>query len=153
MPSHIRAKIAALPPEIAFNDPDAVKRILAEDAMCESVFTGESCIFPDMPTPNQYPDVVQLDKTSTAFAVLVSGQIVATCASVRENDACAEAYVYTELEFRRRGYGAQVTAAWARHIMVQGKVPFYSYAGDNAASLGLARRLHLIPYAAVVVYD
>jgi len=85
--------------------------------------------------------------------VLVSGQIVATCESVRENDACAEAYVYTATGFRRRGYGAQGTAAWAHHIMVQGKVPFYSYARDNVASLGLARCLHLIPYAAVVAYD
>ncbi|MBI1930429.1 GNAT family N-acetyltransferase [Candidatus Poribacteria bacterium] len=117
-----------MPPESAFNDPEAVKRILAEDAICDEVFIGESCIFPDMPTPNQYPDVVQLDKTSTAFAVLVSGQIVAACESVRENDACAEAYVYTAPGFRRRGYGAQVTAAWAHHLMVQGKVPFYSYA-------------------------
>ena len=149
----LRTKIAALPLEQAFNDHEQVKRILAEDEVCSDVFIGESCIFSVPPPSNQFPLAVQLHETPTSFAIKVDEKVVAACNSVRENDVCAEAYVYTEPEFRRRGYGAQVTAAWGYHLVQNGKVPFYSYAYDNLISQSLTQRLNLACFSAVVAYE
>src|SRR4051794_13938248 len=45
---------------------------------------------------------------------------------------------------RGRGLGARVTAAWARAVSDLGRLPMYSTAWDNAASLAIARKLQLI---------
>jgi hypothetical protein len=40
-----------------------------------------------------------------------------------------------------------VVAAWRDAVEVDGRVPMYSTSWDNVASLGIARKLALIPYA------
>jgi hypothetical protein len=63
--------------------------------------------------------------------------------SVRESDRAAECAVETTESKRRRGLGRQVTAAWATHVLAQGKVPFYSHKTEKEVSRALARSLGL----------
>jgi hypothetical protein len=152
---HIRERVAMLPPEMVFGDHEAVKKILADDAPVETIWAGKSYIFPSILASADYPDTVRLDRatgTRPVYAVRVADQIVATCESVRENDAAAEAWVQTLPEFRRRGYARQVTAAWAQDLLHQGKLPFYSHNMDNLPSQGVARSLGLIQFVEGVGY-
>jgi hypothetical protein len=80
-------------------------------------------------------------------AVVVEGQAVAVCRSVRRSALAVEAGVDTVEGFRGRGWGVAVTALWARAAAAQGLVPCYSTQDENAASLGLARSLGLVPFA------
>jgi GNAT acetyltransferase len=152
---HIRERVAMLPPEMVFGDHEAVKQVLADDAPVEAIWTGRSYIFPSILARADYPDTVRLDRatnTQPVYAVRVADQIVATCESVRENDAAAEAWVQTLPGFRRRGYARQVTAAWAQGVLDQGKTPFYSHSLDNLASQGVARSLGLVPFIDAIAY-
>ena len=65
--------------------------------------------------------------------------------SVRENERCGEAWVYTDPPFRHLGLARQVISAWAQSMIAAGKVPFYSHKMTNIASANLANRLELQP--------
>jgi len=77
------------------------------------------------------------------FVCLQDGAVVSAAASSREDAASAEAWVFTTPENRRRGFAAQVAAAWVRNVVDSGRTPFYSHLSDNAASRRLAERLQL----------
>jgi RimJ/RimL family protein N-acetyltransferase len=79
-------------------------------------------------------------------ADLVDGRAVSICRSVRVTSRSHEAGVTTLPEFRNRGHGARVVAAWAAAIRSQKRIPLYSTAWENHASRGLARRLGLRQY-------
>jgi hypothetical protein len=79
------------------------------------------------------------------FAIEHAGLIVSACVSVRENDQCGEAWVYTTPEYRNQGRAHNVVLAWAQSLINVGKIPFYSHKIDNHGSAGLARRLGLTP--------
>jgi hypothetical protein len=152
---HIREQIAALPPEVVFGDHQAISAVLANDAAVGTIWAGRSYIFPSAPAPAEYPDTIRLvsaDGARSPYVVRIAGQIVASCESVREDDTAAEAWVQTLLEFRRRGYARQVTAAWAHDLLQIGKIPFYSHRMGNLASQGVARSLQLIPFIDGVGY-
>lgn len=80
-------------------------------------------------------------------AILDDGYPVSICFSARRTDVAAEAGLETAAPFRRRGYGARVTAAWAHAVRAGGRTPLYSTAWSNLASRAVARRLGLILYA------
>jgi hypothetical protein len=152
---HIREQIAMLPPEVVFDNHQAISAILAEDAAVETIWAGRSYIFPSASAPAEYPDTIKLEPIDGArptYAVRIAGQIVTSCESVREDDTAAEAWVQTLPEFRRRGYARQVTAAWAHDLLQLGKIPFYSHSMGNLASQGVARSLQLIPFIDGVGY-
>jgi len=56
-------------------------------------------------------------------------------------------------EHRRRGYGRQVAAAWAHHVMKQGRVAFFSHVHGNMASRALASSLGVVEYGASAAYS
>jgi hypothetical protein len=72
---------------------------------------------------------------------MVDGRVAAVCETARSTPRSVEAGVWTYEPYRRRGFGAAVTAAWAR--LVTDRTAFYSTDGDNVASQGIARRLGL----------
>ncbi len=79
------------------------------------------------------------------YTVEQDGVILSACASVRQDARCAESWVFTAPEHRRRGLAQLVVTAWAKNVVQDGIVPFYSHKMDNRASANLANRLGLIP--------
>ena len=80
-------------------------------------------------------------------AVERDGHAVSVCCCARRSEHAAEAGLETAPGFRGAGLGAQVTAAWATAVRASGRVPLYSTAWTNTASLGVAARLKLVAYA------
>ncbi len=79
------------------------------------------------------------------FAVERDGRIASACVSVRENDQCGEAWVYTDPVCRQQGLAQRTVRAWAKSLIEAGKTPFYSHELDNVLSARLASRLGLLP--------
>ena len=79
------------------------------------------------------------------FAIEQAGETLSACVSVRENDRCGEAWVYTAPAYRQQGLARNVVTAWAQSLIRVGKTPFYSHKIDNRGSAGLAQRLGLQP--------
>ena len=82
------------------------------------------------------------------FVATVGGDAVAVCSTVRRTPAAYEAGVETVPDFRGRGYGSVVVAAWADAVRRSGVVPLYSTSWQNTASRALARRLGLTLFGA-----
>lgn len=81
------------------------------------------------------------------LAVVAEGVPVSICFCARSSEIAAEAGLETATPFRGRGLGPRVAAAWAEAIRASGRLPLYSTAWSNDASLAVARKLRLEAYA------
>ena len=88
-------------------------------------------------TPDELPE------RSPILGIVEDGDAVSVCFCARRTPAAAEAGLETAPNFRGRGFGALVAAAWARAIQDSGRLPLYSTSWSNAASLAVARKLKL----------
>jgi hypothetical protein len=79
------------------------------------------------------------------YAIEEDDRLLSACVSVRQNSDSAEAWVFTSLEHRGRGFAQLVVSAWAKDMIRAGLVPFYSHKIENVASASVARKLGLIP--------
>jgi RimJ/RimL family protein N-acetyltransferase len=106
---------------------------------------GPAFVFPD--TIDIPDDVVRRDDhfpgRAPICAIVEDGAVVSLCHCARSSDDAAEAGLFTEREYRGRGLGPRVTAAWAAEIRRSGRVPIYSTSWDNTASRAVARKLGL----------
>lgn len=84
---------------------------------------------------------------SPVLSIVENGYPVSVCFCARRSDAAAEAGVNTAEAFRGRGFAPRVTTAWALAVGATGRVPLYSTAWSNHASLSVARKLGLMAYA------
>ena len=143
----VRSRLAALHMERTFRDRDRVAEILAAESACKEVSHFTTYVFPEERSPDQYPDAARLPGANgigrPVFGIADGGRTVCACSSVRENEKCAEAYVWTEPRYRRRGYARQAVLAWAHELQQRGKLPFYSHEVGNLASQAVARSLGL----------
>lgn len=89
----------------------------------------------------------------TVYAVEQNGEIVSACVSVREDEYCAESWVVTAPEHRRKGFAEAAVSLWAVEMLRKGKVPFYSYASSNFPSRCLAEKLGAVPAFEIVVLE
>ena len=157
LPERVRGRLASLGAERAAENRDEVEAILGEDAPCGEVWRGRAYVFPDPILPEAYPDAARLPEPSEigtpVFGVAIHGRIVSACSSSRENGRSAEAWVWTEPEYRRRGYARQAVSAWAHDLQRRGKVAFYSHNHDNLASQAVARGLGLKQFLSVTAYS
>lgn len=80
-------------------------------------------------------------------ALVEDGYAASVCFCSRRSDVAAECGLETAMEFRGRGLGPRVTAAWALAIRSSGRVPLYSTSWSNGPSLAVARKLGLVAYA------
>lgn len=141
----------------------AVQAALAAHGPSDDIWSGPAWSFPDeIAQPASVIDVTtdHLDLLRKNFgytadhfgvvqpctAVVVDGDAVALCSSVRLTDQAAEAGVSTTEPFRGHGYAADVTAAWAIAIRRTGRIPLYSTSWHNTASRRVAEKLGLIMY-------
>lgn len=84
---------------------------------------------------------------SPVFAIVEGEHPVSICFCARSSSIAAEAGVDTASAWRGRGFAPRVVGAWALAIRASGRTPLYSTAWTNNASLSVARKLGLIPYA------
>src|SRR5690606_10649402 len=119
-------------PDFAIESNNAVG--VESEALLEPHFSG--CV----------PGEIEAGR-APVLAILENGCAVSVCFCARRSDLAAEAGVETAEAFRRKGLGAEVTAAWAVAVRSTGRIPLYSTSWTNQASLGIARKLDLIPYA------
>jgi RimJ/RimL family protein N-acetyltransferase len=74
---------------------------------------------------------------------MVDGRVAAVCETARSAPSSVEAGLWVYDEYRRRGLGTAVAAAWAS--LATERTAFYSTNHDNLGSQGVARRLGLRP--------
>jgi len=86
------------------------------------------------------------DGRAPVMAIAEDGAPVSICFCARRSNTAAEAGVDTAERFRRRGYAARVTAAWALALRARRMTPLYSTSWANDASLAVARKLGLVTY-------
>lgn len=84
---------------------------------------------------------------SPVLAVVEGGFPVSIAFCARTSSVAAEAGVDTSHAWRGRGFGPRVVAAWAIAVQASGRIPLYSTAWTNSASLSIARKLGLTTYA------
>lgn len=80
------------------------------------------------------------------FVIVEENMPVSICCSARKTTKADEASVYTLEDYRGRGYGIDVTNAWATEVQKQGRIALYSTSWDNFASQSVARKLNLLQY-------
>jgi RimJ/RimL family protein N-acetyltransferase len=152
----VRERVLDSPP-----DPSRYEDILARSAPVQRTWAGPAFCFPrELPTtigtvlvteenaqllhPLLAPWVADVRTGQPLFALVVDGQAVAVCGSVRRTSMALEAGVETARPYRGRGYAARVVAAWARAVRDMSRVPLYSTSWQNEASRAVARKLALI---------
>jgi GNAT superfamily N-acetyltransferase len=97
-----------------------------------------------IPNPTEFPDVLERDGR---FVIERDGQVVAEAWSSQDGLSAAEVEVETHTDFRRRGYGRQVVAAWAHAMRRAGKIAFYSHLMANETSRALAASVGAVWFA------
>lgn len=150
----LQQKLAGTIFEMEFSKIQVLLRILKSRNIQFEMGYYKTYIFPAQPAKDaaviclsrQDPRVKLFEFDGFAeevYAVQCDDIIVSACVSARENASCGEAWVYTNPEYRKRGFAQKVVNAWAGSLMSAGKVPFYSHKIENTASANLARRLGL----------
>jgi hypothetical protein len=134
----------------------------AEARLCQT--GGPAFTFPDVIAPPAEAMIVEDERLlqrnfrgwvageiaagrSPVMAICEDGYPVSICFCARRSDGAAEAGLETAAGFRGRGFGQRVTVAWACAIRASGRIPLYSTAWTNQASLTVARKLGLLAYA------
>jgi len=160
--------VAAEPPDAELTEMPqglaAVRAILEAQAPIREAFHGPAYRFPaHVERPTSVVAITQanqhllrlhftwllprLEAHQPCCAIVVDGSAVSVCNAGRSTARAAEAGLETVAAYRERGYGPQVTAAWALAVREQGRVPLYSTWWRNEASRAVARKLGLIQYA------
>jgi RimJ/RimL family protein N-acetyltransferase len=83
----------------------------------------------------------EIPERSPIVGIAIDGHAVSVCFCARRSEIAAEAGVETAVEYRGRGFGSRVTAAWGRLIRDSGRLPLYSTSWSNTASIALASKL------------
>lgn len=144
-------------------DPTPYENILSYDAPIEHTSVGLAFRFPrTLPSApgtrvlRDAADAALLHPVLAAWApdvqlsqplvaLVLDGQAVAVCASVRITPRAHEAGVETAAPFRGRGHAPVVVAAWAAAVRTLGVEPLYSTSWQNSASRAVAGKLGLVP--------
>ena len=144
--------------EITFSDSEQLIGQMRSHNIPIKVGRYKTYIFPDSMEERNTNGVLRLSRSDTRvkdfgfgelgnsiYALLREGVIVSACVSARENNECAESWVFTSPENRRKGFAQKVVLAWAKEKIGSGIIPFYSHEDDNIPSMELANKLGLIP--------
>jgi len=144
--------------KITFSDSEQLIGQIRSHNIQIKVGRYKTYIFPDIIEEQDTNGVLRLSKSDTrakdfgfselgnsVYALLREGVIVSACVSTRENNECAESWVFTSPENRRKGFAQKVVLAWAKETIGSRIIPFYSHENDNIPSMELANKLGLIP--------
>lgn len=127
-------------------------------------FSGPAFVFPDVLEASSEVVVVNDERLlerhfrgwqrgeiaagrAPVVGLVEEGYPVSICFCARRSAIAAAAGLETAAPFRGHGFAGQVVAAWALAVRATGRTPLYSTAWTNVASLAVARKLGLTPYA------
>ncbi len=143
--------------EVGFSGAEPIVNSLSSRGILSETNVYKTYIFPPRYANAEASIAKRLSKTDLrvkqfgfdklaeqVYVVELNGQVISACVSVRQNSESAEAWVFTSPEHRRRGYAQLVVTAWAKDMIREGHVPFYSHKKENVASACVARKLGLI---------
>jgi hypothetical protein len=147
VPDPVIEALRALTPEQLYHEQHRVLGILEATGPAGCF---RSYFFSDSPRPEEYALAEERDGK---FVVEVDGVAASEAWSSRSTEFAAELAVETRPEFRQRGYGRHVCAAWASHQLVVGRIAFYSHHAENMASAALAKSLGVKHLFDIVVYE
>jgi hypothetical protein len=152
LPSEIAKKLLALGPMAAYNQPRVVSKLISD--LYRPCSGGEDMFWSGyFEYPSDPKGFALVSREEDAWVIKVEGQVVSQAISVRQNEQCAELYVETKPDFRLKGYGREAASAWARDMLISGRIPFYSFKTSNTASSALAKSLRVRWFANVVVFE
>ena len=156
MTSELQASLTAAIGDVGFPNIDPLLGILKKQNIQVEVGHYKTYVFSSRPV--KAVDVSCLSKddarvkafefdgfTEQVYVIERDGDVVAACVSTRENEACGEAWVFTNPAYRHQGLAQNVVNAWAESLIRAEKVPFYSHKIGNQASAKLAAALKLQP--------
>ena len=154
--SDLQTQLSARVSSIEFPEIDPILDVLKSDGIRSDIGHYKTYLFP--PQTGTNPEVTCLSKHNPkiqafefdgfaehVYAIERDGRLIAACVSVREDQNCGEAWVYTDPAYRRQGLAKKVVSGWAHSLMSIGKVPLYSHKIENDASASLAEALELQP--------
>jgi len=150
LPETTRTALIEADPARIFDDPSAILSILGSGKPAGGIPVFSSGVL--LAVPDQVADI-QAVYRDQMWVIDLAGETAAYAWSVRQNDASAELAVEVETGYRRRGFGRQLAAAWARQVLESGRVAFYSYRLDNLPSMALARSLSVVEFARCIAFD
>lgn len=90
--------------------------------------------------------IPELDANEPCIVMIVDGDAVSVCRTVRRSSHAAEAGVFTADGYRGRGFAPRVVGHWASITSTLGLMPLYSTSWDNHASQRVAAKLGLVQY-------
>jgi len=139
--------------------------MLNKHKQLSSVWIGPAYVFPKLREQQSPTNVIQITHANKellkanfpytyeefeykqpCYAIIQDDMAVSICCSARQTSMAAEASLYTLEEFRGKGYGVDVSNAWATDIQSQGRIALYSTSWDNFSSQSVAKKLKLIQY-------
>ncbi|MEH6938155.1 GNAT family N-acetyltransferase [Bacillus sp. JJ664] len=139
--------------------------ILSKHKQLSSVWIGPAYVFPKLIEQKSSTTVIQINDSNKellkenfpytyeefeykqpCYAIVQDDMAVSICCSARQTSMAAEASLYTLEEFRGKGFGLEVSNAWAMDIQSQGRIALYSTSWDNFSSQSIAKKLKLIQY-------
>jgi GNAT superfamily N-acetyltransferase len=147
LPDTLVAALSTFTTEQLYQEQDRVLGILGATRSVGSFLTY---FFSESPRQEDHALVIEREDR---FFVEVDGVVTSEAWSSRSTDFAAELAVETRPEFRRRGYGRQVCAAWANRQLRAGRTAFYSHNAENVASAALARSLGVQHVFDIVSYE
>lgn len=141
--ARVDAELAGIPARSAFEEPERVRRILGTTPPAPPRVEGHFR-FPRRPAA---PEFLGVARQGNHYVALEGAQPVSWAWTVREHGLAESVAVETVPEFRRRGYGRRVLAAWIDHVLSSGKLAFFAHDSHDAAAGALARSLGGVEYA------
>ncbi|MGE7926708.1 GNAT family N-acetyltransferase [Lysinibacillus xylanilyticus] len=143
---------------------EEIINVLSKDRQLNNVWIGPAYVFRDVMDGSR-TQVIQITHENKELLkpyfpytfedfeykepcfVIMEGNIpVSICCSARSSQKADEASVFTHEDYRGKGYGIDVTNAWAAEVQKRGRIALYSTSYDNFGSQSLARKLKLHQY-------
>lgn len=166
LPRELQEELGTRLNEVRFPDVEVILNLLRAYEIQPQVEHSKTYVFPERYAeaevsgvkcwPKDDPRIEDFGFTGFAdqvYAVEAGGAILSACVSVRQNTECAEAWLFTAAEHRRKGLAHLVVTAWAKDMMKAKLIPFYSHKLENIASARLANKLGLIPVFEEIVIE
>ncbi len=138
--------------------------VLSIDRQLNNLWIGPAYVFPDV-MYGSHTQVIQVthenkellkpyfpytfedfEYKEPCFVKMEDNIPVSICCSARRSQKADEASVFTHEDYRGKGYGIDVTNAWAAEVQKRGRIALYSTSWDNFASQSVARKLNLHQY-------